>query len=156
MQCCNLIEIRIPTKPHQKSSKTASPRTLTPPSKSVRGGWHHVAAEWWRFVCWQTVNWSAVCSLNPLAENTIWKNMAMKFASLMPPTKLPDMHFLFSFVHQNWCQLLCCWVICHTARDQAGNYWSTWCVSWVEPIMVAKIFQDWLQWSWNKSNQRRF
>ena len=32
LQYCNLIKIKIPTKPHQKSSKTASPQTLTPPA----------------------------------------------------------------------------------------------------------------------------
>ena len=45
----------------------------------------------------------------------------------------------------SWCDVLCRYV---------SWCFVTWCVSWVEPIMVAKIFQDWLQWSWNKSNQR--
>ena len=30
-------------------------------------------------------------------QENLFKNMAMRFASLMPPTKPPDMHFLSSF-----------------------------------------------------------
>ena len=38
LQYGNLIKIKIPTKPHQKSSNTTSPQTLTPRSKCVTGG----------------------------------------------------------------------------------------------------------------------
>lgn len=45
---------------------------------------------------------------------------------------------------------------CVVARDQAGNCWSTSCVTWVEPTMVTQILHDWLQWSRNKSDWRCF
>ena len=55
--------------------------------------------------------------------------------------------FLFVKTNVNYCVV---------ARDQAGNCWSTSCVTWVEPTMVTKILHDWLQWSRNKSDWRCF
>lgn len=83
------------------------------------------------------------------------KNMAMRFAS-STPTKPPDMHFLSSFCVSKPMSITVLLVHLLSSQRPAGNCWSTPGVTWVEPTMVAKIFHDWLQWSWHKSNWRSF
>ena len=53
----------------------------------------------WMMQIYMLTNSLLICCLftKPTGREHYSKNMAMKFASLMPPTKLPDMHFLYSF-----------------------------------------------------------
>ena len=118
----------------------------------MRGEWHHVAGEWYRYLLWSTVYWPAVCPLNPLAKKTSGKIWQWDFPPWCHLQNLQICTSSLLFVCQNQCKLLCCCkrpggqllkhFMCYMSQTHNSHQDSSWLTSVIPIIMFDPYMRN--------------